>query len=301
MAWIKRNLFFVLFGIVALGLLAAAGLYDFKSWKHNTTALENLNKNYNTLQQLNEQSPSAGNEKVDNIKAAREQRDELHGWVRQTGKYFEPISTIPVPNSTNGVTSERFAAALRRTIDQLEHDAANAGVIVPPKYSFSFEAERSLVRFDPAGLDPLATQLGEVKAICGILFAARVNSLDNLRRVRVSGDDATGPQTDYFEEPAVTNNLAVLTPYEITFRGFSQNLANVLAEFASSPSGFVVKSVNIEPAGTAAALSSDATAPAAAPAPSGVAPGRGGLQTVLNEQLLRGTLVVEVVKLLPGK
>jgi hypothetical protein len=30
-------------------------------------------------------------------------------------------------------------------------------------------------------------------------------------------------------------------------------------------------------------------------------PGRGGLQTVLNEQLLRVTLVVEVVKLLPKK
>jgi hypothetical protein len=32
-----------------------------------------------------------------------------------------------------------------------------------------------------------------------------------------------------------------------------------------------------------------------------VTPGRGGLQTVLNEQLLRVTLVVEVVKLLPKK
>jgi hypothetical protein len=30
-------------------------------------------------------------------------------------------------------------------------------------------------------------------------------------------------------------------------------------------------------------------------------PGRGGLQTILNEQLLRITLVVEVVKLLPKK
>jgi hypothetical protein len=32
-----------------------------------------------------------------------------------------------------------------------------------------------------------------------------------------------------------------------------------------------------------------------------VTPGRGGLQTVLNEQLLRVTLVVEVVKFLPKK
>jgi hypothetical protein len=31
------------------------------------------------------------------------------------------------------------------------------------------------------------------------------------------------------------------------------------------------------------------------------APGKGGLQTVLNEKLLRVTLVVEAVKLLPKK
>ena len=41
--------------------------------------------------------------------------------------------------------------------------------------------------------------------------------------------------------------------------------------------------------------------PSSLAAPPPVAPGRGGLQTVLNEQLLRVTLVVEVVKLLPKK
>ena len=33
MMWIKRNLFFVVVGILALGLLGAAGFYDYKSWK----------------------------------------------------------------------------------------------------------------------------------------------------------------------------------------------------------------------------------------------------------------------------
>ena len=44
-------------------------------------------------------------------------------------------------------------------------------------------------------------------------------------------------------------------------------------------------------------------APPAAPPPTlpTRVPGRGGLQTVLNEQLLRVTLEVEVVKLLPKK
>ncbi len=211
---------------------------------------------------------------------------------------------------------------------------------LPPKYNFSFEAQRSLVKFDTAHLGALAAQFGEVKTISEILFAARVNSLDGIQRVRVSDDDANGPQADYFDDHSVTNNLAVLTPYQITFRSFSPEVGEVLAGFALSPHGFIVKSINVQPAGAAAAPAPEtavlmpavpmlakpmpavpmlaqpylppglrarpAIPPAAPPAappttlPTRV-PGRGGFQTVLNEQLLRVTLVVEVVKLLPKK
>jgi hypothetical protein len=103
------------------------------------------------------------------------------------------------------------------------------------------KAQRDLVKFSPAAWEPLAAQLGEVKTIAEILFAARVNSLDGIQRVRVSDDDASGPQADYFDDHSVTNNLAVLTPYQITFRSFSPEIAQVLAGFASSPHGFIVK------------------------------------------------------------
>ena len=95
-------------------------------------------------------------------------------------------------------------------------------------------------------------QLGEVKNISEILFAARVNALDGIQRVRVSDDDTAGPQADYLEDVSVTNNLAVLTPYAITFRSFSPELAAVLAGFAASPNGMIVKAINIRPAGAAA-------------------------------------------------
>jgi hypothetical protein len=149
-----------------------------------------------------------------------------------------------------------------------------------------------------------------VKTISEILFAARVNSLDGIQRVRVSDDDANGPQADYFDNHSVSNNLAVLTPYQVTFRSFSPEIAQVLAGFASSPHGFIVKSINVQLTGTAAAMSPETAGPMPYPPPSLAAPpaasppgtpGRGGLQTVLNEQLLRVTLVVEVVKLLPKK
>jgi hypothetical protein len=301
MAWLKRNLFFVIGGILALGLLGAAGFYNYKGWSHNSTAFDKLNEIYGTLRSLTGQKPSPGNDKVDNIVVAREQERQIRDWIRQAADYFQPMA--PIPNTgNNAVSSEAFAAALRRTIDQLQREADTASVTLPPKYNFSFEAQRSLVKFDTRSLGALATQFGEVKTISEILFAARVNSLDGIQRVRVSDDDANGPQADYFADHSVTNNLAVLTPYQITFRSFSPEIAQVLAGLASSPHGFIVKSISIQAAGAPAATSPDASAPSPSPASAPVVtPGRGGLQTVLNEQLLRVTLVVEVVKLLPKK
>jgi len=319
MAWIKRNLFFFIGAVIAVALLAAAGVYDFQNWQRNNAALDALNQTYSTLQHLHSQNPSPGNDTVNNIEIARAQEQQLREWIQQAEQYFQPIA--PIPNPTNGVVADaEFAAARDHTINQLQVEADNASVTLPPQYGFSFEAERTMVKFAPGSLGSLAQQLGEVRAVCEVLFAAKINSLDGVRRVPVSQDDAGGPQADYLNEPAVTNNLAVFMPYEVTFRCFSQDLAGVLSRFASSPHGFIVKGINVQPAaGTATASSSPGVPPmgqpdqAASPfgrqftpygrPPAAAAPpatSRGGLQTVLDEQLLSITLDVEIVKLLPG-
>lgn len=313
MAWIKRNLLFVIGAVIAVGLLAAAGVYDFENWQRNNDALKSLNQMYDTLRKLNSQTPSPGNDKINNIQTAHKQAQQLQEWIQQAKQYFQPIP--PVPDPTNGViTDAQFAAARDHTLNQLQIEAANASVSLPPQYGFSFEAERTLVRFAPGSLNALAQQLGEVKTICEIFYAAKVNSLDDIRRVRVSSGDASGPQSDYLDETAVTNQLAVFMPYEVTFRGFSQDLAKVLSSLASSSHGFIVKSINVQPAAGAA----NASSPSSAQAPGGQSlpyapsaqwppyvsspapPGGGGLQTVLNEQLLSITLDIDIVKLLPG-
>ena len=277
---------------------AAAFCSDFQGWSHNSTAKDKLNEIYGTLKQLGDQKPSPGNSKIDNIKAAKEQELEVRDWVSGTGDYFKPIA--PIPNSPE-VSSEAFAADLRRTLDQLQREADAASVQLPPKYSFAFEAQRSIVKF-AGSLSPLAVQLGEVKTISEILFAAHVNSIDNIQRARVSDDDTAGPQEDYLNDASMTNDLAVLTPYAVTFRSFSGELASVLAAFATSPHGFVVEGVNISPAGMAPAPGGSPEGggppPMMMPPPGGM-PGRGGLPTVLNEQLLRITLKVVIVKPLP--
>jgi len=317
MAWIKRNLLFTIVGILALGALGTIGFYDYASWKRNSAAFDKLNEVYNTLRELKIHQPSPGNDKINNIEAARQQEAQLRDWIRQARNYFQPIA--PIPNPTNGLISDPlFGDALHRTIDQLQRDATNANVFVLPQYSFSFQALRDRVKFAPGSLHTLAVQLGEVKAISEILFAAGVNQLDGIQRVRVSDDEVNGPQTDYLADSSVTNELAVMTPYTVNFRAFSPEIAQVLAGFASSPHGFIVKSINVQPAGVVPMEASSAMLmggfggggggggsyippPPPVPPVPGAMPSKGGLQTVLQEQLLHVTVEVEIVKLLPKK
>jgi hypothetical protein len=254
MDWIKRNLYFLIGSLVALALMGLAGWYLYSKWQLNNDILSGLDEQYAKLKRLYEQNPHPGSGKIDNIKIAKDQQQELRDYIGKTRPYFQPCPPIPQPESGK-LTSQEFSSALSRTIDQMQRDAAKASVALPPNdsknnsYSFSFAAQKESLAYLPGSLAPLSQQLGEVKAICAVLFAAKVNSLDNLRRERVSDDDLKGPQTDYLSEKSVTNELALLSPYEVTFRCFSSELAAVLAGFASSPCGMmIVKTINVESA-----------------------------------------------------
>jgi hypothetical protein len=192
-------------------------------------------------------------------------------------------------------------------------------------------------------------QLGEVKAISEVLFAASINSLDSIQRVRVSDDDTQGPADEYTDLQPETNDLAIITPYVVTFRSFTPELARVLSGFATAPYPFIVKSVIVQPASSSTPMpdlvnansapmatgagnpesmfNPDGTVkltararwmsmhpgeplpqPGMAPPPAaaataansaGVPSAKGGLQTVLKEQLLTIRLEVDIVKLVP--
>ena len=302
MSWVKRNLYFLIGSAVAVVLLGLAGFYFYSSWTLNNASLEKLNAAYAELDKLAKANPNPGNKEIDNIDISRQQEIQIREIIDKERKFFAPIASIPNPTNKE-VTKDEFASALRRTVDELAHAASVASVTLPPKYGFSFEAERSLTLFAPGSLAPLSVQLGEVKALCAVLYQAKVNSLDNLRRERVSADDARGPQSDYLEQISVTNSMAVMTPYEVGFHCFSSELAGVLASLANDPHGFVVKAINIEP-GAAPAAAGDAGAvpmPMYQPAPSpGYPPGqKGGLPVMVDEKPLKVTLVLELIKLPP--
>lgn len=247
MDWIKRNLYFVIGSVVALVLMGLAGYYLYSKWALNNERMAKLDADYAELDRLNKESPHPGSGDVDNIAAAKKQQQELGTFIKEARRFFQRIPAIP---DEPKVTSQDFTAALRTTISRLQKEATNASVILRPDYAFSFEAQKPRVTFAAGSLEPLSVQLGEVKSICDVLFQAKINSLDNIRRSRVSSDDSSGPQTDYLDAKPVTNELAVLTPYEVTFRCFSPELAAALSGFASSPHAFLIKTINIEAAST---------------------------------------------------
>jgi len=245
MEWIKRNLLFVVGSAVALVLMALAAFYLISGSKKNDAALEQLNEEYAILERLNNQNPHPGDDEVNNIEAAKKQKTEVDLLIKDLSAVFEPVG--PIPNSTN-LDNAMFAGALRKVIDQLQAEAGKRGVLVPTNFYFSFTAVRDRIRFEQASLQPLATQLGEVKAICDVLVDARVNALDAVRREKVCAEDMEAQQaTDYLTDTSVTNEIAILSPYEVTFRCFSSELADVLSGYASSPHGLIVRAMNVDP------------------------------------------------------
>lgn len=259
MSWLKRNLFFAIGSLVALILMGLAGWFLYSKWGENNDVLASLNSDYAELKSLNSANPHPGSGSINNIQLAKEQRNQLLEFLKKTGPYFAPIPRVPdLPK----ITDRDFSVALSQTIEQLRADATNNSVSLPAEnYSFSFAAQKSKISFAAGSLDRVATQLGEIKALTEILFNARINALDNLRRERVSQDDSFGLQTDYLGEKTTTNSLVVLTPYEITFRGFSTELAAVLAGLANSPHAVLVKTINVELAPAVAAPEPVATTP----------------------------------------
>jgi hypothetical protein len=269
MDWIKRNLYFLIGSVVALALMGLAGWYLYSKWQLNNEKLTELDEQYAKLKRLYEQNPHPGSDKIDNIKAAQEQEKQMRAYIQKARQYFQDCPPVPA-HEPGKLTSQDFSSALSRTIDQLQREATKASVTLPPKdskgnpYSFSFAAQSGSLAYAPGSLEPLSVQLGEVKAICSILFQAKINALDNLRRERVSDDDLKGPQTDYLPDKSTTNELAVMSPYEVGFRCFSSELAGVLAGFASSAGGLLIKTINVEPAPAGAATTEQPATPAAA-------------------------------------
>jgi outer membrane murein-binding lipoprotein Lpp len=244
MQWLKRNLFLVLGGVVALGLLGIAGFYLNAKIQQDQSVTGELDTATHNLETLAKRDPYPN---ADNISAAKEEAVRLKGFLTELEKHF-----LPAPYPTN-LDNMVFRTYLDTTQSRLLADARRAGVEVPTNYWFTFAAQKGAMNFAPASLPSLASQLADIKTLCEVLFDAKVNSLVWMKRAAVDSQDSSLGSQDYLSEKPVTNSWAVIMPYEVAFQGFSSGLAAVLEGLASLPHCFMVTNIVVEPAATAAA------------------------------------------------
>ena len=244
MNWLKRNLFLVAGSVVALALLGFAIFFLLTRKQAVDEVTAELNTRTEEWKQLVARDPYPNQ---DNIERAKGEQKKLAEFLDQTRKFFVPVASFPT--NLDGAT---FKNLLETTIAELVRDADKSGVSLPSsnRYDFTFKPQRSSLDFAPATLVPLAMQVSEIKAICGVLFDARVHALVGLRRAPMPKEEEGGANSaDYLSgrKPA-TNAVtgAVLAPYEIAFNGFSTELAAVLEGFYRSPNCFIVKNIDVQ-------------------------------------------------------
>jgi hypothetical protein len=259
MSWLKRNFFLVIGGVVALALLGVAGFYLFSQKQQADAIAVELNKQIEELKALNLRDPYPNQENIEAVKREQKRAADL---LEECGKFFMP--TAYYTNMDGGTFQELLESMLR----EVRRGAEAAGVALPSKnYAATFGSQRATVVFTQSDLVPLAHQVADVGALCEVLFKARIHALLSLRRVPVSRSDQ-GTTEFLTGRRSVTNaNVrAVVTPYEVTFQGFSTELAGVLEGLYRSPHCFVVKNINAERMTATVAAEGEATgAPAYQP------------------------------------
>jgi hypothetical protein len=301
MAWIKRNLIVVISGGLALVLIGVGVWYLFGAMDKNKSIDDEIGGLRAELERLVSapQFPSQSN-----IAKAQGELKRVADFTAEAKKFFPatPAPAAPLNNQT-------FAALLHNTVADLTKEASDAGILITTNYHFSFETQWPAVSFPPASLQPLSERLAEVKNLSSLLFKAKVNRLESIRRARVA-DEVPGPSAagDFLPEaPHLNTETAmVMWPYEIVFHSFTPELATVLEQISRLPEAYVVRSIVVDPAQP---LPQHTKTPAPGAPNNPAFPRRGqrvpgaaaaapaqGLETLLNERLLRVIMKVEVIK-----
>lgn len=304
MRWIKNNIGLIITIVVLLALAGGAVVFLLSGIKADQEADAEFKKQSASFSQVTGAShyPSDAN-----IAVATEDAQWLTGFVSDV----RPVLERPVPPILDAIS---FKSQLETEIAGLNDMASSIGVELPARYGFTFTAQRAAVSFPANGLPALTAQVDEIKALCSVLFENRVHSIDLLQRVKAYPEENSA-SNDYIPgKMSVTNAIgAVISPYLVSFRGFSSELGGVLSGLQNSDTYFVVKSISASPV-TARAVRAAASldmggmnmgAPsqrggartASAPTAATPASAAGALETILEEAPMRFTLHLEVVKI----
>lgn len=244
MLWIKRNLVLVIGIVISVALLGGASFYGYSNWEEDGKQDEELEKLKGRLEQLKGGVfPSEAN-----IGLIRTNTAQVKAFMAEGERMFASEPVKP-PGEM------QLKVGLATLVDALRREATNAGVEIPARYEFTYAEIKAMPRVPSYALEALTNQMKEVRAICGVLFSARVRALESLQRVVAFSDEARGPDllTDRVMQTnsLSTNVMVLVTPYRIVFRGFSSHLTEVLNGFSNAKEFFAVRQVDVEPSGGA--------------------------------------------------
>lgn len=316
MAWVKKNLFLLVAGLISLAALGYAVFFVQEKKKVDQEVTASLDEAAEKYKNLISRKVHPGNDKLDNIQRAKDELAHVRTFMEEMREYLKG------PQIATNLNNQMFRAQLDTSIAELRRQGEEAGVALPnTNFWFTFTSYKTTVDFKGETVG-LAAQLEDIKEIMKVIYTARVNSLVALKRGATSeNENQGGAYSDYISgKYPKTNDWAVTTPYEVTFQGFSSELARVMEGMANAKQCFVVKTVGVaqapeERSKTPAPVpySPPMMAPGMdryqmmrmqqmQPQPRAIAPAPGrpqpaGFKTVLDENKLRFTLQVDSIRL----
>lgn len=238
MPWIKKNLALVLGGLVGLLLLAASGYFLFSQYSREAavnTQLEEKRAEWNRLVGSN---PFPDDK---NIKAVKDDAARLDKLALALKDRIKPVK-VPTINDTF-----TLKVLIENTISDLRKEAEQSGVGIAHNYAFTFQRLREMAQFESNGIPKITEQVGEISTLCRVLFNAKIHTLDTLKRSPVLKEESSSGGNDYLGKKPVSDALVTRAPYDISFRAFSGELAEVLKGFAALDHCVVIKTVNVVP------------------------------------------------------
>lgn len=237
MAWIKRNLYFVIFAVVGLGVTGYCGYLLFTAVGNNRSVRDEYTAAVTSLTTLQQKPPFPSKE---NIQAAKADQERVKAFLTDFRKAFAPFALPPKKEDERG-----FKDYLQGTIYKWGVEATNAGVLLPDNYAFSFSQIKDKLTYPSEAISSWMQQLEEIRVILHILYNSKILYLEGVQRCPITLEDYGG--NDCIYTTPVTNQVGVSTPYKVMFRGFSTEIASVLSGFASASNCFIVKDIDVSP------------------------------------------------------
>ncbi len=235
MPWIKKNLTLVLGGLVGLVLLGGSVFFLYDQSNREATVNASLEEKREEWNRLNGLNPYPEEK---NIKAVRAEATKVGALTTSLRESIHAPSVPPVTDTFS------LKLLIETTISQLQQEAEASGVNLPDRYAFTFQKLREMPYFEPSGIPKLAEQVAQISALSRVLFNAKVHSLDQFRRPGVLREEVGS--TEYLTKKAITNNWVVRSPFDLSFRSFSTELAAALQGFAAMDEVVAIKTINIQ-------------------------------------------------------